>query len=47
MSTTINLKNETIRRLRKLGKFSESWDDLINRLLDLVEVQERKVDTGE
>jgi len=37
MSSTIPLKKETIQRLKKHGKFGESWDVLINRLLDDLE----------
>ena len=42
MSTTINLKKQTIDRLKKFGEFQESWDGVINRLLDLVEKEGQK-----
>jgi len=33
MYTTINLKKETIENLRKKGKFGESFDTLISRII--------------
>lgn len=35
--TTIPLSKETKKRLKEYGKFQESWDDLLNRLLDKIE----------
>jgi len=32
--TTIRIKKPTKKRLEKIGKFNESYDDLINRLID-------------
>lgn len=33
----IRIKEETINRLGKIGKFNETFDELINRILDMVE----------
>lgn len=33
-TTTINIKNSTRDKLRKIGKFGEDYDDIINRLLE-------------
>ena len=33
MYTTINLKKETVESLKKLGKFGESFDALISRMI--------------
>jgi hypothetical protein len=30
----IPVKDETKERLEELGEFGETWDDLVNRLLD-------------
>jgi len=38
--STIRVKKETKKRLSKHGGFKESYDDLINRLLDKVEESE-------
>jgi predicted CopG family antitoxin len=38
MSTTIRLKDETVRRLFGFGAFKETYDDVVNRLLDACEV---------
>jgi len=34
MYTTINLKKETVENLKKIGKFGESFDALIHRLVE-------------
>jgi len=34
MYSTINLKKETIENLRKKGKFGESFDALISRMIE-------------
>ena len=34
--TTIKIKKETARSLKEIGKKSETYDDVINRLLDRV-----------
>ena len=34
MKTTITLEVETKKRLQKYGKMGESYDQLINRILD-------------
>lgn len=38
----IRLKESTIQRLKRHGKFRESYDELVNRLLDIIE-KTRKV----
>lgn len=35
--TTITLKKKTKSRLEAIGEFKESYDDLINRILDIFE----------
>jgi len=40
--TCIALKVSTIARLKKAGRFGESYDSLINRLLDELEGEKRK-----
>ena len=41
--TTINIRRGTKRRLHDLGRMEETYDDLINRLLDeLLECKKRK-----
>jgi len=42
MQSTIPLKKETIQRLKKHGKFGESWDELVNRILDNLEKEMRE-----
>jgi hypothetical protein len=37
--TTISLSHKTKRRLDKHGKFKESYDEIINNLLDIVEAK--------
>jgi len=32
--TTISIRKETKKRLRKYGSFGETWDQLINKILD-------------
>lgn len=39
---TISIGTETWERLKKLGKFGESFDDLLNRLMDNIEKMERR-----
>jgi hypothetical protein len=34
MYTTINLKKETVENLKKKGKFGESFDVLISRIIE-------------
>lgn len=38
----IRLKEETVKRLKKFGKFGESYDDLINKILDRLEELKKK-----
>jgi hypothetical protein len=33
-TTTIALHRSTVQRLGELGKFNESYEDVVNRLLD-------------
>lgn len=33
----IRIKERTIERLGKVGHFNESFDELINRILDMIE----------
>ena len=37
METTMKTKRETLQRLKNVGKFGESYDKVVNRLLDEVE----------
>lgn len=37
--TTITVSKETIARLTCLGRFGESYDDLLDRLLKVIESQ--------
>lgn len=37
MFTTISVQKKTKERLRKFGSFGETWDEALNRLLDIVE----------
>ncbi len=39
--TTIQLEEETRDRLLSVGKKSETYDDLLNRLVDLVEAKKQ------
>lgn len=32
--STIRVRKETVKRLRKIGRFGESYNDTINRLLE-------------
>lgn len=42
--TTIKIKNETRDRLTKEGKFGESYDQLLNKILDeLIELRKKNV----
>jgi predicted CopG family antitoxin len=34
MAKTITVKDETHARMRKLGRMDESFDDLINRMIE-------------
>jgi len=36
-TTTIALHRTTVQRLGELGKFNESYEDVVNRLLDRVD----------
>jgi len=33
--TTIRLKKETVEKLKDLGKKGETYDDIVNRLIEL------------
>jgi len=33
--TTIRLKKETVEKLKNLGKKGETYDDIVNRLIEL------------
>jgi len=35
--TTLSIRKETKERLRKYGSFGESWDQLINKILDEID----------
>jgi len=39
---TISVDIETWERLKSFGKFGESFDDLLNRLMDSIERMERR-----
>ena len=45
--TTIRLTQSTAKRLKALGHFGESWDDLLNRLADCYEECEEEEDEDE
>ncbi|GAH24280.1 unnamed protein product [marine sediment metagenome] len=32
--STIRIKKETVKKLQKMGKFGESYDDIINKILN-------------
>ncbi|MCK9593697.1 MAG: hypothetical protein M0Q91_16985 [Methanoregula sp.] len=36
-TTTISLQKSTVRRMAEFGKFNESFDELVTRLLDTSE----------
>lgn len=38
----VNIDGDTYERLKKRGEFGESFDELINRLLDLLEKYEKQ-----
>jgi len=40
--TTILIRKETRERLRKLGRKGESYDQIINRLITLLEEKNRR-----
>ena len=40
--TTITIQKKTKERLDSLGRFRESYDDLLNRILD--EFEEKRID---
>jgi predicted CopG family antitoxin len=42
MIKIIKLKDETHQRLKKHGRFEDSFDDIVNRLLDTVEGKNKK-----
>jgi hypothetical protein len=37
MVKLVKLKDETHKRLKKYGRFEDTYDDIINRILDLIE----------
>jgi predicted CopG family antitoxin len=39
---TIRISEHTAKRLMKIGKFGETFDDVIVRLLDELEIKENK-----
>ncbi len=39
--SSISVKPKTVERIEALGKKSETWDELLNRLVD--ELEEKKV----
>jgi len=39
---TISIDTQTWERLKNFGKFGESFDDLLNRLMDILEKMERR-----
>ena len=41
MKTTIPIESETRERLRKFGVKGESWDTLLNRIIDKLERKEK------
>jgi hypothetical protein len=44
--TTITLNVTTRDRLRKMGKFGERWDDMINHLMDEYEKMKKQQSGG-
>ena len=38
----LNIHEETYERLKKYGKFGESFDDLLNGLMDKMEAKSKK-----
>ena len=40
--TTISVAEETKNRLASYGQFSETWDELINKVLDTLEEKKRR-----
>lgn len=43
MDTTIKLKDTTVSRLKDVGKMGDSYDTVINRLLDEHDQHESKI----
>ena len=39
-SLTIRISQKTIKRIKKLGSFGQSWDDLLNDMVDFIEENE-------
>ena len=39
----IRIKKETYDKLTKKGKFGDTIDDIINRILDSIEIEDRKI----
>lgn len=37
MSKTIRIRDDTVERISKYGTFGMSWDDLLNKLCDIIE----------
>jgi hypothetical protein len=42
MIKIVKLKDETHQRLKKHGKFEDSFDDIVNRILDIAEGKSKK-----
>jgi hypothetical protein len=40
--TTVTLKDVTLERLTRYGEFGDSWDSLINKILDMLIDYENK-----
>ena len=40
--TTLSIRKETKKRLKRYGSFGESWDQLINRILDEIDKRRKK-----
>ena len=44
-TTTISLRKETVQRLGELGRFNESYEDVVTRLLE--QSENKKVGDGQ
>ena len=44
MKTTQKLEEETLERLRDHGKMGDSFDSVVNRLLDEIESEDEEID---
>jgi len=44
MKTTQKLEEETLVRLRDHGKMGDSFDSVVNRLLDEIESEDEEID---